>query len=208
MLRCPSLCALRPTSTAGKGTSGRKRPRARHARNDRVVSRGACSPRNGLSALFVFAAGFEEFDEEEAGKIKGTKEVPKASKRWYKVTVRGQEWFRYPIPVFFPDMLPDVPREDLTAKPSKRGNTYVWKRSVIAGVEASVPRTRDPAPPSGQPGMTRDADSTDPDVQPAQDLQEPGVNAMQVLTWLLFLIAFLLTFSRAILPESGPAIMD
>lgn len=110
--------------------------------------------------------------------------------------------------VFFPDMLPDAPRQDLTAETSKRGNTYVWKRSVIAGVEASVPRTRNPAPPSGQPGITGEVDFTEQDLQPSQDLQEPEVNAMQVLTWLLFLVAFLLTFSRAILPESGPAIMD
>lgn len=136
-----------------------------------------------------------------------------ARERWVAVSVRDKEVFRYKVPSLFasgvlPDFFPAFNPTPLEAKrdagvddradgaPDTRRSTYRWKRSVLAGVEASEPARERPA-------------TRTPVASPAPP-EEPGGTravsyALLVTTVLCYGVAFALTFARAFVDGGGPA---
>jgi len=149
-------------------------------------------------------------------------QMPKA-KRWFKITVRGKEALRYTIPDFFPDFNyippPAKPLDEGNAgsKPTERERTYYWKRSVIAGVEASTPtrRRRTNSSNYGDSGVEN------PSALPSKLASTTNVKVEKSATTyilggftaLLFLVAFLLGLASAgrdMLPANltAPAVIE
>lgn len=186
--------------------------------------RDATTPR--LRGVRIFRIGRCKRAVHASDSVEGeSKSSEKPTKdRSYRITVRGQEALRYTIPDFFPDFNYAGPPEPLDSQPIKqnegeKAQTYYWKRSVIAGVEASTPRKKPVADDTekGPINFSEQSDERPATLQrtragsDALNENSLGSRFLGALTVMLFVVAFLFgvaSASRDLLPPEfvAPAI--
>eukprot|EP00242_Pyramimonas_sp_CCMP2087_P017961 CAMPEP_0198226272 /NCGR_PEP_ID=MMETSP1445-20131203/104690_1 /TAXON_ID=36898 /ORGANISM="Pyramimonas sp., Strain CCMP2087" /LENGTH=172 /DNA_ID=CAMNT_0043906051 /DNA_START=275 /DNA_END=793 /DNA_ORIENTATION=- len=166
------------------------------------------------------------------GDTKESTQRDESGRKWYQISIRGLEVARYSIPDFFPDMNysgPPPPLDNKKATDTTK-DTYFWKRSVLAGVEASVRRPKKAMPSqegaddeaNADRASTADANEdslfhtqtssasrhTDAQTEDNTLHSSGGNRLLGAFTIFLFVFALFLTTSRALLPSEIPAIMD